>query len=426
MGKRGGMHPVESLMDYGRLMSLLDSLVTPLSRTAWVRVPEASGSRSAARILARIEIPRFFRAAFDGYAVAARRTETATPETPALFRVVGTSKPGQPFRKRIREDEAVKIFTGSELPSGADSVAIVEHTELEGNTLKVMKAFRTHEYLDLPGSDTRKGDELISTGSLIKPSDVALLASQGYSRIKVYDTPKVYIVSTGNEIRTSGRLRRGEFYDSNTPSVAALLREFGVQVRGRVHVPDNIDVITRRLDALSKMADVVVFIAGSSAGGEDYVPASVGTLGRVLVRGVAMSPGRPTLVGKVRDAWVVGLPGNPASCFTVAHFVLVPLLSRLMGVTLAHVGTQATLAEEMNFPDELTYFRTVGVRAGEVYPVYKGSSAVTSFRGAHGFVGIRGPCVLKKGERVNVSLVSPVVKLPNGVLSIEDVTAKVV
>lgn len=426
MDKRGGMHPVESLTDYAGVMELIRSHVTTIARAKWVPVAEASGYRSAGGIPARIEIPRFYRATFDGYAVAAKYTEHATAERPALFRVIGTSKPGRPFRGKVGEGEAVRIFTGSELPSGADTVAIVEHTELDAGTLKVTKPFRPFEYLDPPGSDTKKGDELVAAGSLIRPSDIALLASQGYSRVKVHGTPRVYVVSTGNEIKSRGRLKKGEFYDSNTPAIAALLGEFGVRLGGSAHVRDSRELITRRLAGLSRVADVVVFIAGSSAGGEDYVPASVSALGQVLVHGIAMSPGRPTLIGRVNDAWVVGLPGNPASCLTVAHFVLLPLLSQLMGVALGHVETEAVLGESMRFPDELTYFRTVRLHEGEAQPVYKGSSSVTSFRGAHGFITAKGPGSLKRGDSVTVKLISPVVRLPQELFFPKGVKAQVV
>lgn len=400
----GGMHPVPRLLDYEEFMGLVRKHATPKRTVERVQLAEAVGRVCASDVVAKRDIPPFPRSTHDGYAVRSEDTKGASHLSPATLRLVGTSKPARPAALRLRAGEAVRVFTGGEVPAGADAVVPVENTELAGNQLKIYAEVRPGSNVDAAGSDLRRGQVLIRAGSTIRPTDLSLAASQGYSRLSVYRRPSVAILPTGNEIRPVGtRLRRGETYDSNSHGVAALLREAGCDTkifRPLRDSPATIEAALRR--AVGN--DLVIFIGGSSAGAEDYVSLAVSRLGSIIAHGVKLSPGRPTLFGKVGETLVVGLPGNPTSSLAVTVMVVWPLVSWLTATQRPRRTVEAVLGSEIGGVEEgFTYFRTVSLKDGVAHVVYRSSTMYSSFVGADGYIVFRDRAP-KKGEKVVVNL----------------------
>jgi molybdopterin molybdotransferase len=403
--KLGGMHPVTELMGYDEFLKTLVSTVKVGGSVETVKLAHAAGRVSASDVLATVDVPNFRRAAFDGYAVRSADTQGATRDSPVKLRLVGVSKPGNAKNSRVAQGEAVKIFTGGAVPEGADAVVMVESTELSGSEVYVFSGVRPGSCVDDAGSDIKKGQLLVKASSTIKPTDLPILASQGYASLRVRSRPRVFIVPTGNEIKPLGsKLREGEIYDSNSIGVAALLTGFGARVTLSKPVKDD---LRRVASALRRSAgfDLTVFIGGSSAGAEDYVAQAVGNQGKVLVHGLALSPGRPTLLGQTKHAFVVGLPGHPASSMAVSFMVLRPLISVLLGRPVDTVKVEATLGSQLEeAKPNFTYFRTVRLDDGKAVVAYKTSSAVSSFLGADGYIVFKGSSKPRKGEKVWVNL----------------------
>jgi len=400
----GGMHPVSKLLDYEEFMEALRKAIRPKRSVEKVSLIEAVGRVCASDVIAKTDMPPFWRATFDGYAVRAEDTKGASREVPAKLRVIATSKPGLSARVKVNRGEAVKVFTGGEIPEGADSVVLVENTELVGELVKVFAEVRHGANLDPAGSDIRKGEVLIRAGSVVKPTDISLAASQGYKDVTVYQRPSVLIIPTGNEVRPVGvKLRRGEIYDSDSHGVAALLREAGADVEISRPLKDDIDLIEATVRKVTSY-DLVVFIGGSSAGAEDYVSVAVSKLGKVLAHGVRLSPGRPTLFGRVGETFIVGLPGHPVSSLAVTIMVLKPLMSWLTGRPRTYRTVEAILNSEITGVEKgFTYFRTVKLEDGFARVIYRSSSMYSSFLGADGYIVFRDVAP-QKGEKVIVNL----------------------
>ncbi|MEM0120175.1 MAG: molybdopterin molybdotransferase MoeA [Thermoprotei archaeon] len=400
----GGMHPVSKLLDYEEFMDALRRAIRPKRTVEKVGLMEAVGRVCASDVLALSDMPPFWRATFDGYAVRAEDTRGANREVPAKLRVIGTSKPGVPVKVRVHRGEAVRVFTGGEIPEGADAVVLVENTELVGQIVKVHTEVKPSANLNAAGSDIRKGEVLIRAGTIVRPTDISLAASQGFKEIGVYQKPSVLIIPTGNEVKPVGsKLRYGEIYDSNSHGVAALLKEAGGAVEISKPLKDDVDLIEATVRKVTAY-DLVVFIGGSSAGAEDYVSMAVSKLGKVLAHGVRLSPGRPTLFGKVGETFVVGLPGHPASSLAVTIMVLNPLMMWLTGRPKTYRTVEAVLDSDITGVEEgFTYFRTVRLEDGIAKLVYRSSSMYSSFLGADGYIVFRDVAP-KKGEKVIVNL----------------------
>lgn len=400
----GGMHPVSKLMDYEDFMEALRKAIRPKRAVEKLGLMDAVGRVCASDVIAKSDMPPFWRATFDGYAVRAEDTRGANREVPAKLRVIDTSKPGSPLKVKVHRGEAVRVFTGGEIPEGADSVVPVENTELVGALVKVYVEVKPSANIDAAGSDIRKGEVLIRAGTVVRPTDISLAACQGYKDISVYQRPSVLIIPTGNEVKPVGsKLRYGEIYDSNSHGVAALLREAGGEVEISKPLKDDLDLIEATVRKVTSY-DLVVFIGGSSAGAEDYVSVAVSKLGKVLAHGVRLSPGRPTLFGRVGETFVVGLPGHPASSLAVTIMVLKPLMMWLTGRPKTYRTVEAVLDSEITGVEKgFTYFRTVKLEDGVAKVVYRSSSMYSSFLGADGYIVFRDVAP-KKGERVIVNL----------------------
>lgn len=400
----GGMHPISQLIDYQEFMERVRKAVTQKRTVEKVKLVDALGRVCASDVVAKTDMPPFPRATFDGYAVRSEDTKGAGWETPVELRLVGTSKPGSPIKLRVGRGEAVRVFTGGEIPEGADSVVLVEHTELVDGTVRVYAEVKPGSHMDQAGSDMRRGQVLVKAGSILKPAHILLAASQGYAEIAVYKRPKVLVAPTGNELRPVGvKLKPGEIYDSNSHAVAALLKEAGGDVKTRTPLKDDPEIIEAAMRRAAGY-DLAVFIGGSSAGAEDYVSATLSKLGKVIAHGVKLSPGRPTLLGVVGKTLVVGLPGHPTSSLAVTIMVLKPIMEWLTGIPQSHRTVEATFGSEITGVEEgFTYFRTVKLEDGVARLVYRSSSAYSSFLDADGYIVFRDKPP-KRGEKVVVNL----------------------
>ncbi|PSO04715.1 hypothetical protein B9Q13_03780 [Candidatus Marsarchaeota G2 archaeon ECH_B_SAG-G16] len=405
MDRLGGMHPVTQLTDYEEVLKLVAQRVQRVERVEKVGLSEACGRVSALDVFAKAHIPPFTRATFDGYALRWEDTIGASKAKPVSLKLVGTSKPAKPFRGFVHNKEAVRIFTGAPLPRGADSVVIVENTELQASTLKVYQEVKKGSNLDLEGSDIQKGETLLKKGEVIKPHHLSLLASQGYASVKVIGV-RALVIPTGNEVKPVGtKLKMGEIYDSNSFSVTSLLEQMGVHVKRVRPLPDDPQRTQEVLERASQKFELVIFMGGSSAGAEDFVPKAVRSLGEIFVHGVAISPGRPTLIGRVGKAVVVGLPGHSVSSFATTIMIIKPIVRAMyQGALFEECVVEAKLGHSLELEERLTYFRTVKLENGFAQVVYKSSSTLRSVLGAHGYILEKGPKSLKQGERVKVHM----------------------
>lgn len=301
---------------------------------------DATGRVLAADILSQVDLPDFPRSTMDGYAVCAISTFGASEGNPAYLTVKGTVLMGESPGFFIGPGEAVRISTGGMLPDGSDSVVMIEHTEtIDDTTIEVYKSIAPGQHVIAVGEDIKKGEAILFCGQKLRPQETGLLAALGHAVVKVYKKPVIGIISTGdevvpvNEVPGPGRIR-----DINTYTLAALVKDAGGVPVSYGIVKDNYDLLFEKSNLALTQSDMVLISGGSSVGVRDFTMDVVSALPdpSLLVHGISISPGKPTILAKVRDRAFWGLPGHVVSAMVVFEVVVRPFIEYIGGLSLKY------------------------------------------------------------------------------------------
>jgi molybdopterin molybdotransferase len=315
------------------LAALLEA-ATPVERTETVPLNLARGRVLDRPIVAAETLPAFPRALMDGFAVRAGDTAGASGTAPAYLRLTGEVLMGTVPAVTVGAGEAVRIHTGAMLPAGADTVVMLEETRLRGDEVAVLAASPLGDNVLLPGEDVRAGTLALAAGTRIGVAALGGLAALGHAQVAVRARPRIAILSTGDEIVPVDAVpRAAQVRDINAITVAATVEDAGgIALPGGI-VPDDAEALTARARAALDAADALVISAGSSVSHRDVTAAAVARLGPpgILAHGIAIRPGKPTIVAFCAGKPVIGLPGNPASAAVVAWRIVRPLVRNLGG-----------------------------------------------------------------------------------------------
>lgn len=371
---------------------------------------DATMMRSLRDVVSKEAHPPFTRSLRDGYALRHSDTTGASGGAPVFLRLVGEIAMGEEPCMIVGPEELVAIPTGGMLPEGADAVVMIEDTASAGEWVEVRKAVQRGESLLFEGEDIAAGDILLERGELVDCASSGLLSTMGIENLDVIDL-KIGMLSTGDEILPieTPSLLPGYIRDANTSMLGALLRQYGFSSRSYGIVPDREDVMKTRVAEALAECDVLFLSGGSSVGVRDHCSRILESLPPpgLLVRGINMVPGKPTLIGasEVDRKIVFGLPGHPLSCMVACLFVVLPILLRMIGAGSGDVGRylRLPLGEDVQGrtgPDEFTPMRLVG---GIVVPIAAKSGYVSAMRGADGFIKLSSNReTLRRGEDVDV------------------------
>jgi len=306
---------------------------------------------AAGRVLARdlaveSDVPSFDRSTVDGYAVRAKDTFGATESAPALFQVTGEVRMGQLAEGSIQAGQAFLMPTGGMLPDGADAVVMVEYTEAFGEgTVAVVKDVAPGENVIRRGEDLLEGEVLLQQGRRLNAHDVGALAALGTAAVPVFRQPLVSVISTGNEIVAPGvEPGPGQVRDINGPALVAAVSMSGCRARFAGVYNDDFDMLLEACrHEIGAGASAVILSGGSSVGPADLTPKVFDALGKpgVVIHGLALRPGKPTILGLAGGTPVFGLPGHPASALVVFEIVIKPLLRALGGESPGAVAVPA-------------------------------------------------------------------------------------
>jgi molybdopterin molybdotransferase len=296
-----------------------------------VALAEAWNRVTAAPVLARLTQPPADLSAMDGYALRA-----ADGVLHASLRVIGDAPAGHPFAGRVGPGQAVRLFTGSVVPEGADSVIIQEDVTRDGDRIRVNQAAIAGRHIRLAGQDFAAGDAVLPAGRRITARDIGLAAAANHPWLTVHRRPRVAILSTGDEIAMPGEpIPPGGIVSSNSHALAALVRAAGGEPLILPNVKDDAAAIGAVADSIAGM-DLLVTTGGASVGDHDLVMPALQARGMTLdFWQIAMRPGKPLLFGRMGAVPVVGLPGNPVSAIVCAILFLLPALARLSGLPAA-------------------------------------------------------------------------------------------
>ncbi len=288
-------------------------------------VSESQGRVLYSDQLSQLTLPPFDRSAMDGFALCA-------DDEQEQYQIVGTVAAGQVSETQLEPGMAMRIMTGAPVPAGGARVVRVEDTEVEGDTLRVLK-FEPKTHIAPQGQDLKQGERVMAAGTVLGPVQIANLVSCGITAVEVVRSLRLYVLSTGDEIVDHpDQLEPGKIMNSNGPMLAALATECGLELVGVEQIGDQPDATGKAIAQAMERADIVVLSGGVSMGEYDYVLDAIGDLGLDMhFSRVAILPGKPTVFASRGARLVFGLPGNPVSVFVMFQVFVRRAMARLAG-----------------------------------------------------------------------------------------------
>ena len=365
--------------------------ITPTLDSETAPLLESLGRVTASDIISSEDIPGFRRSIKDGYALRSQDIRTASEVSPAILKKLRPTTMGfQNEVRTINECECMYIPTGAELPDGADAVVMVEYTEGAGPRIVITKSVKPNENVLLPDEDFRTGETLIRKGTTISPREIGVLAASGTFSVPVIQKPVIGIISTGIElVETTANPRRGEVRDVNSWVIAAFLTEHGGIPRMYGIVRDDAEegysVLSRALDE----CDAVLISGGSSKDTKDITASIITRSGKILAHGLALAPGKPTIIGTCRGKPVIGVPWHPSSTYIVLNVLATPMIAQFSGTTRSRSSNgYGTLQENITSErGREEWFRVA--RSGEtITPLPGKSGLVRTLVESDGFIRI--------------------------------------
>ena len=363
-----------------------------------VTLSDALGRVLAHDVVAAVDAPPFDRSNVDGFALRAADTVGANDLQPKTLHLnAEVIACGQPPALAVAPGTASAIATGGVIPRGADAVVMIEQTELmdaDPPRIELRRAAGPGQFISYAGSDIARGETLLRRAARIGSREIGMLAAGGFADVDVVRKPKIAILSTGDELAQLGApLPPASVYDSNSAILAAAITEAGGEPVGFGAVPDDEAALEKTVrDALSA-CDMVVLSGGTSKGAGDLSHAIVSRLGRIVVHGVALKPGKPLCLGIVQGKPIVVLPGFPTSAIFTFHGFVAPVIRARAGLP-PEAAEEVSARVPVRIASELgrQEFVLVSLVRGEdglvAFPIGKGSGAVTSFSQADGFLAI--------------------------------------
>ncbi|SSW70967.1 gephyrin-like molybdotransferase Glp [Achromobacter agilis] len=391
------------MLDFDQAQTLLANAAGPLQRSDEVSLADAAGRVLAADLQATVDIPPADNSSMDGYAL---RTADWGPgvRLPIQQRCYAGDVP-----EPLKPGHAIRLFTGSLIPDGADTVVMQEDTVEADGQVEISRQPVSGQHIRRRGEDTMAGAPLLATGTLLEAAHVALLASQGLANVRVFGRLRMGILTTGDELVLPGQPRAMEqIYNSNGPMLAALARGMGALPVHVLHARDTEADLLAAFKTLLADCDLVLTVGGVSVGERDLVKPALATLGGELsLWKVRMKPGKPVALAKIDGKPVVSLPGNPVSAYAVFAMLVSPLVRRMQGrETLFPPVSRLPLRTEQPRQDAREEFLRVQRRAaddgsGELVPYgNQGSGVISSLPWSTGLARLPADVPVQDKDRV--------------------------
>lgn len=382
-------------------------------RTEKISYMEASGRILAEDIRATEYVPAFDRSTVDGFAVHAKDTFGCSDSIPAILKNTQEIFMGKAAGFMLNEGECAPIPTGGELPAGADAVQMIEYTEdYRDGTTGILKPVAPGHNVILKGDDVYPGKPVLSAGRRMTPQDIGALAAMGVVEVPVVRRLKVGILSTGDELVSPEKCPGpGQIRDVNSSLTAALLARLGAMPVPYGIIPDQEELLSRKVEEAAQECDVVLLSGGSSVGTKDAACRVIERHGEILFHGIAMKPGKPTIFGKIGSRPVIGLPGHPVAAFFISHIFVRRLLAQLGGYVLRDIPVMARLSESVEANHGRAQYNGVFLEEKEgrimARPIRGKSGLITTLAGSDGYFCIPRDCEgLPAGAEVAVTLYS--------------------
>jgi molybdopterin molybdotransferase len=379
-------------------LNRLLSHLSPEPKAEEIETIAALGRVTAAPVVAPYPLPSFPRSTVDGFAVRAVDTFGANDSLPAYLNLIGEVPMGAAADLSLGVGECALIHTGGMLPEGADAVVMVEHTQqARAGEVEVLRAVAPGENVLKVGEDVVEGEEVIPRGARLRPPKIGGLMALGQTRVTVACRPRVGILSSGDEvIPPEAELRPGRVRDVNSYSLGALIEQHGGLPLRYGILPDASEALRAAAERALSECDMVIITAGSSASSRDLTAAVIDSLGKpgVLVHGVNVRPGKPTILAVCDGKAVVGLPGNPVSALVIASLFVAPVIHALLGLRVGQLARRLNARLTLNLASQAGREDWVAVRLHETpqghlaEPVFGKSNLIFTLARADGLVRI--------------------------------------
>ena len=394
------------------VLCLIHDKFRPVSElTEFVPISAAAGRTLSEDIIAEEYVPDFNRSTVDGYAVRAADTFGCSDAIPAILSLQGEIRMGEDAGFALLRENCAYVPTGGALPEGADCAVMLEYTEDYGDgTIGILKPGAPGMNVIFRGDDVYPGKVVLQAGRVLTAQDIGALAAVGKTSVPVSRRLNVGIISTGDElVPPEQKPLPGQVRDVNTALLSALLTEQGAEVHSYGIIVDDEDLLRETVTRAVQECDAVLLSGGSSVGVKDASCRIIESLGELLLHGIALKPGKPTIMGRSGNKPLIGLPGHPVAAFVVARLFVVPLLDRLAGRERPLWSVTAELSESVGANHGRAQVNPCRLlrQDGRVLalPIRSKSGLITQLAGADGFFCIERDCEgLPKGAPVQVYL----------------------
>jgi molybdopterin molybdotransferase len=370
-----------------------------------VPLPEAFHRILARDVHADVDIPGFTRSVVDGFAVQAADTAGSGDAIPSVLSLSGRVEMGVSLRRQIKSGDCIYVPTGGILPEGADAVVMIEHTEQIGEEVLVKKPVAHGENVLFFNEDFSAGEVVCTKGRRLTSQDIGVLAAAGCTSVPVVRIPIIAIISTGNElVPVNQKPMPGQVRDVNSYVVASFVQEQGCRPVHYGIIRDDRDTLRLAISLAAAECDAVLISGGSSKDERDMVAAIIAERGTVLVHGIAIAPGKPTIIGKYDGKPVIGLPGHPASAFIVLIAIVRQMITAMTGETGSTLRTiQATLGQNIPSSKGREDYVRVAVRDRIAMPLFGKSGLLNTLVRSTGVIRVPAESEgLETGTQVEV------------------------
>ncbi len=385
-----------------------------------IQIFDAFKRTLAQDVIAEIDVPHFERSAVDGYAVKAVDTFGASTSNPIVFDMIGVANVGQVLAISAGRSQAIRIATGAPLPIGADSVVMLEYTKIVGKgRIEIYSPITPGYNVSKRGEDVKRGERVLTRGTLLQPQDIGILVAIGVININVVRKPKVAILSTGDELIEPGsKFEVGKTVDVNRFILSASVKDIGGEPIDLGITRDEMKEIKLRISEGLSKADLILVSGGTSVGEGDLVPEVINSLGKpgVVVHGISMRPGKPTALAAIEGKPIILLPGFPVAAFMSFSTFVKPIMAKMLGVSMGKTRGQVINVKMIrrvpSTPGVKDFVRVVVKKTNSGYvaePVRtKGAGIISSMVKANGLVVIPEEREgVEEGEEVDAVLLRP-------------------
>jgi molybdopterin molybdotransferase len=344
------------------------------------------GKVLAEDIISTADIPFFNKSDKDGYAVVDLDFE--------YYNIIDEVLAGDMRNLKIEKNECVHVATGAKVPEEANYVIPIEYIEkFDNNKIRLIDNIKEKETNIIKiGDDIKQNRKVLKKGDIINERNIGIIASLGIEKVKVYETPKVGIISTGNELHSIN--------DVNSKTIFSIVKKSNCHPVFIGSARDDINDLKSKINKALEYCDIIITSGGVSAGKKDYLPKVVSSMGKIIFHKVKMRPGMPMLFGEINEKPIFCMPGNVVSCLTCCYVFLLPFLRKMAHIPYSKKIVKAHLSEDIPSEYGMTYFRPVKLKNGIAYPTFKGSNLITSIAYADGLIEIKEDEILKNKDDI--------------------------